>query len=379
MKQSIRVALSALATVGVALGAWLAFGNASDPPAPPAAPEPPPNWKDIAAANTMPDRRAYTLPLNNPDMVPVDKAEFMKDDDVVLGIMIRGKARAYPWWLTSNYHVVNDTVDQDPVLITLCEVCGGAAAFRPTLPDLPGIPLSFQIGGVNLGTIEIVDHQTLSRWRPFLGCAAAGPLKGRALDNYPLLLLTWKEWRQWFPNSVVANGSPELRSRPHGAESGRIGDTALPSLFASTANLTDERMGRHEIALGIQVPETGKSYALPTSRLTPFPNLFLLKLGAKRVLVVRQGELAMIAFDLNQTAYGTDFTLVSKAPVSFRTPDGWTWNAFGWGTAPGKPGKQLPLARSYITEWYEWVSHSRDSEIVQAVEVVGDHAAAPVR
>lgn len=332
-----------------------------------------PDWRQLAAASTMPGRRAYTLPLNNPDMIPADQATHMQDDDVVLGVLFRGEARAYPWWLVSNYHVVNDTVREKPLLITLCEVCGGAAAFDPQVPDLPGLALSFQICGVSLGTLELIDHQTHSKWRPFLGTAFEGPLQGRSLENFPLLVMRWNEWKERYPQSLVANGSLQLRLRPHGFEAGsRIGDSELPSLFAATAHLTDDRLGRHELVLGILVPETGQAYALPVSRLTPFPNLFLATLGQKHVVVVREGELAMTAFDLDRTPYRSGFTFVSARPLSFRSPDGWTWNAFGIGTMAGSPERRLPAARCYLTEWYEWVSHSRQTEIVTSTQALAN-------
>jgi hypothetical protein len=319
----------------------------------------------------MPGRRAYTLPLNNPDMIPAVHALHMQDDDVVLGLFIQGQARAYPWWLASNYHVVNDTVDDEPLLITLCEVCGGAAAFRPVVPDLPGLTLSFQISGVGLGTLEIADHQTHSKWRPFTGTSFAGPLQGRALDNHPLLMMTWREWKSRYPQSWVANGSPQLRQRPHGTECGRIGDPDLPSVFAATANLTDDRVGRHELVLGVLAKDTGKAYALPVVHLAPFPNLFVVRAGNESVLVVRETELGMTAFRLEGTQYAeAAVSLVSTNPLAFRTPDGWTWNAFGIGTAPGQPERKLPPARSYLTEWYEWVSHSRESEVIRPAEVL---------
>jgi hypothetical protein len=362
MKLPTMLGLGAVTGILVGVGIYFALGNVFDHSL---------DWQQIAAANTMPDRRAYTLPLNNPDMVPADQAGYMKDEDVVLGILIDGQARAYPWWLTSNYHVVNDTVGEDPLLITLCEVCGGAAAFRPIVTELPHIPLSFQICGIGLGTIEIVDYQTLSKWRPFLGTAFEGPLKGRSLENYALLMMTWKEWRQSYPQTLVVNGSPQLRQRPHGAHAGRIGDPELPIPFQRTANLSDQRLGLHDLVLGIRIPETGKSYALPVNHLVPFPNLFLVTLGGKPVLILRQGELAMTAFDLVPTPYRAGFSLVSKTtPISFRSPDGTTWNAFGVSSAPGVPEKKLPSARSYLTEWYEWVSHSPDSEIVTSVEAL---------
>ena len=273
----------------------------------------------------------------------------MEEEDAVIGVLIHGQARAYPWWLTSNYHVVNDTVEEDPLLITLCEVCGGAAAFRPVLPDLPGIPLSFQICSVGRGTIEIGDHQTQSRWHPFLGTAFAGPLEGRSLERHPALLMTWREWKRSYPNTLVANGSPQLRARPHGSESGHIGDADIPSPFLRTAVLTDNRLGIDDLVLGISVPESGKSYAVPAERLVPFPNLFGATLDGKPVLMLRQGVLAMTAFDLGPTAYRDGFLVVSTAPMVFRSVDGLTWDAFGNCTAAEHRDRKLPGARCYLT------------------------------
>ena len=329
-----------------------------------------PDWRDVALASTLANRRSYTLPLNNPDMIPAGRADHMKDTDLVLGIVFHGTARAYPWWLTSNYHVVNDTVDEDPLLITLCEVCGGAAAFSPIVPDLPGITLTFQISGVGHGTIELGDHQTWSKWHPFLGTALSGPLEGRSLDRYPLLLLSWREWKDLYPDSLVANGSPELRERFHGSESGHIGDAVIPDLFLRSANLVDNRLERHELVLGFTFPNTGKAYAVPADSLVPFPNLFLAVLDSEPVLIVRQAELAMTAFDLKPIGYDAEFALVSKAPLLFRSTDGLIWNAFGIRQDGEESESRLPTARSYLTEWYEWVSHSPQTEIVSSVRIV---------
>ena len=336
-----------------------------------------PDWRDTAQANTMPGRRAYTLPLNNPDMIPAARASYMADDDVVLGIILHGQARAYPWWLVSNYHVVNDTVDQDPLLLTLCEICGGASAFRPVLPELPDLALSFQICGIGRGTIEIADHQTSSHWHPFLGTALSGPLKGRSLETLPLLLMTWKEWRGLYPGSVVANGSAELRQRPHGAQAGRIGDPDIPPPFLRSANLTDHRLGTHDLVLGIKKPGSDQAYAIPANRLIPFPNIFSATMGTNSVLLVRQTELAITAFYLDATGPPAEPVLLSKNPIQFRGPEGLTWNAFGISTGAEKQERRLPSTRCYLTEWYEWVSHSPQSQIIDSVKSLPSAEIAP--
>src|ERR1041385_7145013 len=57
MKLPAIVGLSAATGLLVGVGVGFALGNLFNPPS---------DWRDIAAANTMADRRAYTLPLNNP-------------------------------------------------------------------------------------------------------------------------------------------------------------------------------------------------------------------------------------------------------------------------------------------------------------------------
>jgi hypothetical protein len=353
------IAAVVVGTVGLAIGLFLGLRlrNPSD-------------WREEALGTTMASRRSYTLPLNNPDMIPAPEARHMQDDDIVLGVLLRGGPRAYPWWLTCNYHVVNDTVDEEPLLVTLCEVCGGAAAFRPVVPDLPGITLTFQIRGINHGTIELGDHQTWSQWHPFLGTALSGPLAGRSLEQYPLHLMPWNEWTNRYPNSLVVNGSRQLRKRSHGAKSDHIGEPDIPPLFQRSANLTDDRLDRHELVLGLSLTESGKAYAIPASRLVPFPNLFAVHMDGEFVLIARQSELAITAFDVEPVENEPGFKLISRNPFLFHCPTGMTWNAFGLPQQPASGGDQLPMRRGYVTEWYEWVSHSPHTEIVHSVSPI---------
>ena len=70
----------------------------------------------------MAGNREYALPLNNPDTVSAEQATHLKETDLVIGLSIYGKARAYPWWIMSNYHVVNDTfkmgkMSQIPIMV----------------------------------------------------------------------------------------------------------------------------------------------------------------------------------------------------------------------------------------------------------------------
>ena len=77
-----------------------------------AAPAPEPERIAIESpwADVPPQRRTYTLSLNNPDVVGAEAADHMRPEDLVVGVVVGRDSRAYPWWVMSQYHVVNDTV-----------------------------------------------------------------------------------------------------------------------------------------------------------------------------------------------------------------------------------------------------------------------------
>ena len=56
--------------------------------------------------------------LTSPVMVPAAEADFLNDDEKVLGLEIDGDARAYPLRILSWHELVNDTVGAKPILVS---------------------------------------------------------------------------------------------------------------------------------------------------------------------------------------------------------------------------------------------------------------------
>jgi hypothetical protein len=51
----------------------------------------------------------------NPEAIPADAAKWLKDDDRVLGLAIKGEARAYPLRILESHEMVNDVLGGRPV------------------------------------------------------------------------------------------------------------------------------------------------------------------------------------------------------------------------------------------------------------------------
>ena len=56
--------------------------------------------------------------LLEPKFIAGDKADFLKPDDDVIGVVIGNQARAYPIKILNWHEAVNDTVHRQPLVVT---------------------------------------------------------------------------------------------------------------------------------------------------------------------------------------------------------------------------------------------------------------------
>jgi len=350
--------------------------------------------------------RPHALPLNNPSFVPARLADFMQPDDLVIAVVLPGETRAYPWWLARNYHVINDTVEvarepragddfwepyiQRPsqpyyehalaLLVTVCEVCGGAAAYLPIVPGQPDRALVFAqcrsdgspAGNYTaIGTFTMCDSQTHSRWHPFTGKAGSGPLAGQRLVRIPVHVEPWARWLAGHPESRVAVAAPEMRRRLHvrvrgpeipGSE-GAFGNYA--QWLASHPEMRDGRLADHALVLGVASGDGRASRVYPLQALQSLDPLIQDRIGDEPYALLRQGPSRAIVFSRRTRDGATlDFTVLQEAPLTLRDGEGNTWSADGLALSGPRRGNWLrALPDSYIAEWSDWIMAHPGSEI----------------
>lgn len=56
--------------------------------------------------------------LEDPRVVPAAGADFMRPDDLVIGVVVEGEARAYPLRHLDWHEVVNDSLAERPIAVT---------------------------------------------------------------------------------------------------------------------------------------------------------------------------------------------------------------------------------------------------------------------
>lgn len=124
---------------------------------------------------------------------------------LVMGIVHRGEARAYPIRLLAYHHRVLDTIGGEPVLVTYCTMCRTAKAF---LPRAAGRELTFDLVGAFRYNSVYEDRETGSWWYQANATAVAGPLAGERLDELLVDQMTLSEWLALHPGSPVFQPDP---------------------------------------------------------------------------------------------------------------------------------------------------------------------------
>jgi len=136
-----------------------------------------------------------------PLFIPAKRAHFLKDNDRVLGLVINGKAKAYPIKILNWHEIVNDVVGGKKVLVSYCPLCGTGMAFDSTIK---GEHYTFGVSGLLYKSdVLMYDHQTESLWSQISRKAVTGPRTGTSLRLLPLIHTRFDAWKREHPESLV--------------------------------------------------------------------------------------------------------------------------------------------------------------------------------
>lgn len=128
-----------------------------------------------------------------------DKSKVLTQQ-LILGVSIHGKQKAYPIELIGYHHQVRDSVGGEPVMVTYCTVCRTGRVFSPAVD---GQPEDFRLVGMDHFNAMFEDSRTKSWWRQVNGEAIVGPLKGKFIAEIPSEQMRLDAWISLYPNTVI--------------------------------------------------------------------------------------------------------------------------------------------------------------------------------
>ena len=144
-------------------------------------------------------------PLENPPVIPADDAGYLRPEEPVFGVVVDGRARAYPLRIVDSHEMVNDHLGGVPISLAYCTLCGAAIAYDGRAPD--GETYTFGTSGFLYRSNKLMyDRVTRTLWNQLTGRPVLGPLaadEDLQLDFFPTVLSAWEDWVALHPDTTV--------------------------------------------------------------------------------------------------------------------------------------------------------------------------------
>ena len=209
------------------------------------------------------DDRCNCIPAaDNPEVITVDEAGWLDDDDIIFGVEINGEYRAYPRQIMEVREMVNDTLGGRDIGMPYCTLCGAAQVyFTDQLPAGVERPVLRTSGLLSRSNKVMYDLTTWSVFDTFTGKALTGPLaaKNIKLKQASVVTAEWGEWKRAHPTTTVLAERLALGRDPDFRNNRDANGPIFP------VGDVDPRLPVHEDIIGV-ITKSGKPYAFQQSR-----------------------------------------------------------------------------------------------------------------
>lgn len=125
-----------------------------------------------------------------------------RGDEIGLAVVLRNRARLYPYRSLRAQWLVNDTLNGLPLLVAFHASTNAVYVWERRID---GQNLTFkQLTGEDVGGYPLfMDLETGSSWSWLTGRAFAGPLKGRELQQLPSHPILTERFQAFYPDGEV--------------------------------------------------------------------------------------------------------------------------------------------------------------------------------
>jgi len=195
--------------------------------------------------------------LSNPSFISAEQADYLKEEDLVVGVALNDQAKAYPVRLLRWHEIVNDKVGDKNLAVTYCPLTGSAVVIdRDQVPNAPQMGVS---GLLYQSNILFYDRDSDSLWSQLAGRALAGPQTGAQFKTAPSSLVSWHQWKQRYPKTLVLSSNTgyerDLERNPYAG----YGDSA--ALWFPVSH-RDSRLPPKTRVIGIELSGQAKAWNL---------------------------------------------------------------------------------------------------------------------
>ncbi len=300
--------------------------------------------------------------IDDPQFEPVAANDFLREDDLVIGIKVGDLIRAYPHPILDWHEIVNDNVNMVPIALTYCPLTGTAVGWNRMVD---GSLTTFGVSGLLYQTnLMPYDRATNSTWSQMrLDCVNGQLIESRAQIEH-VVETTWATWKLMFPDSEVmtrATGfARNYNTYPYG-------DYRTSEQLIFPVNTDNSSLPRKTRVLGVIVNGLAKAFSI-NSFDQPTTRIITDRVGGTRIVVLGNQKLNFLAAYANSidgAEPGLEFSPVAEVNNAAVMTDneGNQWNLFGEAIQGPRKGERLDRVTAFIGYWFAWATFYPDLEL----------------
>jgi len=293
--------------------------------------------------------------LFNPPMIDPAQANYLNDNDLVVGYKVGNDVRAYPHKILDWHEIINDDIRGEQVAITYCPLTGTAIAWSRLIE---GSITTFGVSGLLYNTNLIpYDRATDSNWSQMRLDCVNGKLIGEEIATFQVVETTWGTWKQMYPNTLTVSTTTGI-GRPYGtfpyiAANGD--DYRVDPFILFPIEIDDDRLPRKDRVHGIIINGNAKVYPINSfqNRVTLIQDSH----EGKDLLIVgdRSMNYANSFYRTLPDGSNLEFQAVQKSlPAVLSDSEDNQWDIFGEAIVGPRTGEKLTPTTSFIGYWFSW-------------------------
>jgi hypothetical protein len=262
--------------------------------------------------------------LVNPESVEPSSSSlsYLKDTDLVLGLVLNGEVKAYPHNILWHHEIINDQVGGKTVIMSFCPLTGTGILFNKP------------------HRVNLIDR----------------------LELMPVIETTWAKWKELYPETKVISKNTGFNRDYTIYPYNNYRDENSNPLFVLQSGNIDTRYPPKHIVLGVHIDDVQKAYPFSELNGTPVLND---EVNGKEVLVVSdiKNHLA-VPFARRVGGQLLSFELISDNPFSMKDREtGSTWNIMGVALSGPNLGEKLEQIPAHNAFWFAWAAFWSQTEV----------------
>jgi len=193
----------------------------------------------------------------NPKFISIKAASDWLDwKEPVISFVSGEKAKAYPLQILIWHEIVNDKLNNIPILVTFCPLCYSSLVYDRRVR---GVELGFGVSGLLRNSdLVMYDMYSESFWQQFTGEAIVGDMVGDTLKLLHSQIISFKQFSEAYPNGKILSRETGY-NRKYGSNPYRGYDDIDQTPFMYKGP-EDDRLPANEKVIGVKLGEFSKAY-----------------------------------------------------------------------------------------------------------------------